>query len=165
MDLSSYISSGKHRTFSKHSATKPELPFLWSLKLASLSTGLPELRVNIGLQTKGLGVRSPSTSLKVPVEALFFCWPLLVRASLGPFPLLVYGINERCVRHSRSGWSGTTTTAGEEPLVWAVSRASRSGVFSLKPIPSGMLVSYWLELIWAGHSGRCEVLRASSRSS
>ena len=66
---------------------------------------------------------------------------------------------------ARVGGQGTTATAGEEPPDWAVSRASRSGVFSLKPIPSGMLVPYWLELIWAGHNKRCEVLRASSRSS
>ena len=89
-DLSSCMSLGKQRVFSKHSATKPKLPFLWSLKLASLNTGLPKLSVKIGLQTEGLGGWSPFASLEVLMEALLFCRPLLVRASgnfLGPLSL------------------------------------------------------------------------------
>ena len=48
-DLSSSISSGKHRAFSKHLTTRLELPLVGSLKLASSRTGLLELKVKIGL--------------------------------------------------------------------------------------------------------------------
>ena len=48
------------------------------------------------------------------------------------------------------GWVATTTT-GEEPPAWAVSRASKSGVFSSNPILSGMLVASWSTLACAGH--------------
>ena len=48
------------------------------------------------------------------------------------------------------GWV-TTTTVGEEPPAWAVSRASKSGVFSSNPILSGMLVASWSTLACAGH--------------
>ena len=48
-DLNS-MSSGRHNALFRHSATKPELPFVGSLRLASSSTGVPELKVKTGLQ-------------------------------------------------------------------------------------------------------------------
>ena len=48
-DLSSSISSGKHRAFFKHLTTRLELPLVGSLKLALSKTGLPKLKVKIGL--------------------------------------------------------------------------------------------------------------------
>ena len=45
------------------------------------------------------------------------------------------------------GGQGTTGTAWEAPPAWAVSNASRSGVFSLSAISLGMLASSWLVLI------------------
>ena len=49
-DLSSSMSSGRHNALSRHSATKLELPFVGFLRLASSSTGVPELKVKTGLQ-------------------------------------------------------------------------------------------------------------------
>ena len=155
------MSSGKHRAFSKHSATRPELPFLWSLKLASLNTRLLELRVNKGLQTEGLGGRSPSASLEVLVEAFFFSWPLIVQASLTggwceewvtslslaplvPLPpwalflfLLAASTEDVHIAARVGGW-GTTMIVGEKPPIWAINKAKRSRVFSSNPIPSGI---------------------------
>lgn len=44
-----FLSSSKHRAFSRHSATRPGLPLVGSLKLALSKTGLPKLKVKIGL--------------------------------------------------------------------------------------------------------------------
>lgn len=76
------MSSGRHNAFSKHFATKPELPFLGSLRLASSSTRLPELRVKIGLQIEGFFDWSPSTSLEVSVDVDLFGCPFPVQDSL-----------------------------------------------------------------------------------
>ena len=76
-DLNSALSSSRKNAFSKHSATKLELPFWGFLKLASSSTGLPKLRVNRGLQLAGFLDWSPP-SLVVLTEEVFFCCPLLV---------------------------------------------------------------------------------------
>lgn len=117
------------QTFSWHSATRLELPFWWSLRLASFSTGLPELRVNRDFQTKGLGGRSPPSSFEVLEDVFFFCcpppyldffgWGLVGGlgdfsflntfsgfASLGPLLFLISGINQRCTRWGRSVWMG-----------------------------------------------------------
>ena len=76
------MSLSKHRAFSKHSTTRHELPFWWSLRLASSITSLLELSVKEGLQTEGLGGQSPSGSFEIPEKVLFFCWPLVVQVSL-----------------------------------------------------------------------------------
>ena len=86
-------------------------------------------------------------------------------ASLSHFSLFVNGISRRCVHWDKSGWSGYHRNSWSRAPMWAVSKARRSRVFSLKPIPSGILVLFWLELTWARRNGRCEVLEASSGSS
>ena len=80
-DLGSAIFSSRHNAFSRHSATKLDLPFWESFKLASSSTGLPKLGVNRGLQMAGFLGGSPP-SLAVLVKEVFFCCPFPVRASL-----------------------------------------------------------------------------------
>ena len=139
-DLNSSMSSGRHRAFSKHSPTKPELPFVGSLRLVSSRTGLPELRVKMGLQMEAFFDWSPSTSLKVSMEADFFGCPFPVRASLvegwwedcvtspssAPLTLLppwalflflsLVSAEDVCIT-SGVGGRGTTTTAVEEPPV------------------------------------------------
>ena len=73
------MSSGRHNAFSRHSTTtKPELPFLGSLRLVSSSTGLPELKVNMGLQIEAFFGWSPLTSLEVLVWVDFFGCPFLI---------------------------------------------------------------------------------------
>ena len=59
----------------------------------------------------------------------------------------------------------TTGTVGEEPLAWAISKASKSRVFSSNPMPSGMFVASWLALTCVGFKHLHKVLGASSRSS
>ena len=81
-DLSSYMSSSRHKAFSKHIATRPDLPVWGSLKLASYMTGAPKLSLKEGLHTEGFRGYSPSASFEVPEEALFFCWTLVVQVSL-----------------------------------------------------------------------------------
>ena len=49
-DFSFVISSSRHNAFSRHSATRPELPFLGSFRLALSNTRFPEFRVKMGLQ-------------------------------------------------------------------------------------------------------------------
>ena len=72
LNLSSSMSSGRHRAFSRHSATRPELSLVGSLKLASSRTGLPKLKVKIGLQMDAFHGWSPPTSLEVPVSWVVF---------------------------------------------------------------------------------------------
>ena len=158
-DLNSTISSGRHNVFSRHSTTRLELPFVGSLRLASSNTGLPKLGVKIGLQMEAFFSWSPPTSLEVPVEANFFGCPFPFRASLAggwwedyvtspssipstffpPWTLFLFlsltFVGDACVMVEVGG-QGTTAMAGEEPLAWAISRASRSGVFSSKPMSS-----------------------------
>ena len=81
-NLNSSMSSGRHRAFSKHSPTKPELPFVGSLRLASSRTGLLKLRVKMGLQMEAFFGWFPPTSLEVQVDVDFFDWPFSIRASL-----------------------------------------------------------------------------------
>ena len=71
-----------HNAFSKHSATKLELPFLVSLELASSSIGLLELKVKMGLQIEAFLGWSPPTSLEVPVRTGFFGYPFPARTFL-----------------------------------------------------------------------------------
>lgn len=54
--------------------------------------------------------------------------------------------------HVRAGVGGqvATTIAGEELPTWAVSRVSKSRVFSSNPILSGMLVAFWSMLAYVG---------------
>ena len=59
----------------------------------------------------------------------------------------------------------TTSTVGEEPLAWAISKASKSRVFSSNPMPSGMFVASWLALTCVGFKHLHKVLGVSSRSS
>ena len=59
----------------------------------------------------------------------------------------------------------TTGTFGEEPLTWAMSNASRSGIFSSNPMPSGMFMASWLVLTCAGFKCGREVLGVSLGSS
>ena len=122
------------------------------------------------------------------MEALFFCWPLVVRASLArgwgeewvtspfsarlvPLPpwalfLFLSMVSTKDARIGAGmGGRGITPTIEEEPLVWAISKARRSGVFSPNPIPSRILALFWLVLSWTGHRVRLEVLGAFSRSS
>ena len=73
---------GGQRAFSKHSATRPDLPFWWSLRLALSITRPPKLSVKEGLQAEGFGSYTPLDSFEVPKEAPFFYWALVVRASL-----------------------------------------------------------------------------------
>ena len=51
--------------------------------------------------------------------------------------------------------------AGKEPPAWAISRASRSGVFSENSMPSWLFVASWLALTCAGFRHLHEVLGAS----
>ena len=74
-DLSFYISSGRHRAFSRHSATKLDLPVWGSLKLASFITGPTELSIKEGFQAEGFSGCSPSVSLEVPEEVFFSVGP------------------------------------------------------------------------------------------
>jgi len=132
-DLNSSMSSVRHRAFSKHSPTKPELPFVGSLRLASSRTGLPELRVKMDLQMEDFFGWFPSTSLEVPVDVDFFDCPFSIQSSfaggwwedcvishssvpsalLPPwaffifyFFLFVRDISRRRVYGSRGGWLG-----------------------------------------------------------
>ena len=105
------------------------MPFLGSLKLTSSNTGLPKLRVKIGLQMEAFFNWSPLVSLEVLVEVDFcgclfsspgfFSWglvgglcnlPLLstlgALASLSPLPFLVLNISGGHVCSGRGGWSG-----------------------------------------------------------
>ena len=140
-DLNSSMSSGKLHT---------------SLKLASSRTGLPELRVKMGLQMKAFLSCSPPASLEVLMEVDFFNCPFTVRASLArgwwedyvislssvPSALLPHwalflflstaSIGDVCV--AGLGGHVTADMAREEPPAWAMRRASRSRVFSSKPI-------------------------------
>ena len=141
-----------------------------------------------GSPNKRLGWSVPIDSFEVPKEVLFFFWPLVVRASLAggwweewvispssapsvplpPWPLFIFlsAASTEDVRvRAGVGGRGTTGIAGEEPSLWAISKARRSGVFSSKPIPSEMLVPSWLKLNWVRCRGRCEVLEASLGSS
>ena len=77
---------------------------------------------------------SPSSAPSVLLPS----WPLFLF-------LLVESTKDARVGAGVSG-RGTTGTVGEEPVVWGVSKARRSVVFSSKPIPSRMLVPSWLEL-------------------
>ena len=112
------MSLGRHRAFSRHSATKPELPFLGSFRLASSSTRLPELKVKIGLYLPRLvssnllkGLTVLELLLLLPLYyAGFFGWgfsnlplfdPLGALASLATLSLFVYGLNRGCVREPR----------------------------------------------------------------
>ena len=81
-DFNSTISFGRHSAFSRHSATRSELPFFGSLRLASSNIGLPKLRVKMGLQMEAFFGWSPPTSLEVPMEVDFFDCLFPVRASL-----------------------------------------------------------------------------------
>ena len=63
------------------------------------------------------------------------------------------------------GGRGTTGTAGEVPPAWAVSNSNRSGVFSSSTMSSGMLISSWLVLSWAGGKHRWKGPGRSSGSS
>ena len=167
------MSSGRHNAFSRHSATRPELPFWGSLRLALSSTGLPKLRVKRGLQIEGFLGWSPPNSLKVRVKEAFFYGPFPIQASLAegwwedwvtspsstpsvPLPLydlfcfLSVASAEEVHVGAGVGGRGTTATTEEEPPTWVVSRANRSGVFSSNPISSGILVASWLVLTWVG---------------
>ena len=164
------------------------LPFWGSLRLASSSTGLPELMVNRGLQMAGFLDWSPP-SLAVPAE-IFFYYPFPVWASLvggwwedwvtflsstpfRPLPpcaffhFLSVASTEEVRVGVGVGVGGQVTTgmAGEEPPTWAVSKASRSGVFSSNPMSSGMFVAYWWALTCAGFRHWHEVLEVSLGSS
>ena len=66
---------------------------------------------------------------------------------------------------ARVGGRATMGIAGEAPLTWAMSNASRPGVFSSSTIPSRMLASSWLVLIWAGSKWCWEGPGRSPRSS
>ena len=76
------MSLGRHRAYSKHSATRPELPLVVSLKLASSRTEFLELKAKLGLQMEAFLGWSPSTSLEVPVDVSFLDCPFPARASL-----------------------------------------------------------------------------------
>ena len=130
--------------------------------------------------------RSPP-SLAIPTE-VFFCCPLPIRASLargwcedwvispsslpfGPLPpctlfrfLSIASTEEVCVGVGVCG-RVTTGTAGDEPPTWAVSKASRSRVFSSNPMPSMILVVSRLALTCAGFGHLREVIEASLGSS
>ena len=69
--------------------------------------------------------------------------------------------------HVGAGMGGRviTGTVGEEPPVWAVSKSSKSEVFSFNPMPSGMSMASWLALTCASFRCLRRVLGASSRSS
>ena len=82
MDLSSFISSSKHRAFSRYSATKLELLLVGSLKLAFSRTGLLKLKVKTGIQMDAFLGWSPLASLGVPIDVDFLDCPFLVQASL-----------------------------------------------------------------------------------
>ena len=76
------MSSGKHNALFRHSAIKPELPFLGSLRLASSSIELLELRVKMGLKIEAFLGWSPPTSLEILMCAGFFGCPFPAQASL-----------------------------------------------------------------------------------
>ena len=78
---------------------------------------------------------------------------------LPPCPLFVYlsAASPKDARvRTRVGGQGTTETTKEAPLVWAVSNASKSGVFSLSTIPLGVLASSRIVLMWVGGKRYCE---------
>ena len=60
--------------------------------------------------------------------------PLGALASLAILSLFVCDLNKGCVYRCRSKERGVTITVVDVPSTWAVSRARRSSVFSLKPI-------------------------------
>ena len=162
-DLNSAKSSGKHNAFFRHSAIKLELPFLESLRLALSSAELLELRVKMGLQIEAFLGWSPPPSLEILMCAGFFGCLFPARASLVggletspssvssepllPWPhflfLFVASACDACIATRVGGW-GVIATAGEEPSAWAVSRASKSGVFSSKPISAEV----WVGDVW-----------------
>ena len=156
--------------------------------VASSITGLLELRVKGGLQVEGLGCCFPLEPLKDPNGALFFCCALDVWASLAgayweewviypssatlkplpPWPHFLFlsaaSPKDAHIGAGVGGW-GTTRMTGKAPSTRAVSNAKKSGVFFLSTIPSWILVSSWLVLIWMGSKRRWEVLGRSLGSS
>ena len=76
------MSLGRQRAFSRHSTIRLDLPIWWSLRLVSSITRSPELSKKEGLQAEGLGGCFLSNSFKVLEELPFFCWALVVQASL-----------------------------------------------------------------------------------
>ena len=81
-DLSSSVSSSRHRVFSIFSATRPELPLVVSLKLSSSRTGLPKLKAKLGLQIEAFLGWSPPTSLEVTIDVSFLDCSFPAQASL-----------------------------------------------------------------------------------
>ena len=71
-------------------------------------------------------------------------------ASLCPLSFLVCCLDRKGACWVGVGGQVTTAMVGEEPPIWAVSRASRSGVFFSNSILSGMLVASWSALTCAG---------------
>ena len=71
-------------------------------------------------------------------------------AFLCPLPFLIYYIDRRGACWVGVGGQVTTATIGKEPPTWAMSKVSRSEVFSSNPILFGILGASWSALTCAG---------------
>ena len=168
--LSSSISWGRNRACYTESTTYPALP-CWNSLMEELEEKRAPSNTSEGFQVGTLERRSVVAPKLAPSADPFFYRDLVALGTFGGscsikgwispsselyFPIflslsLFFSMGSKWEVQARSGVRGlgSMVTIGEAPPTWVSRRASMLGVFFWITIPSGMLGTSWLLLIWA----------------